>query len=118
MALADQVQNDVDQRQRVKDFNKSTVNIIIEELADNALVLDELFEHPELNDTMAKHLLSDSLGQHKNHKSAERLQAAKAAVKIEARQTVKTEKAKAKTFADEQLEYYNEKVNINDFIDA
>lgn len=118
MALADQNQNDVDQRQRIKDFNKAAVNMIIEERAENAKLLDELFEHPELNDTMAKHLLSDSLGQHKNHKSAERLQAAKKSAKIEARHTAKTEKVKAKTFADEQLEYYNQKVNINEYLDA
>ncbi|MGV8814777.1 MAG: hypothetical protein ACOH2D_11775 [Gelidibacter sp.] len=118
MALADQTDADIMEWERIKDFNKTAVNMIIHERADNAKILDQFLEHPELNDTMAKHLLSDSLGQHKNHKSAERLQAAKAAVKIEARQTVKTEKAKAKTFADEQLEYYNEKVNINDFIDA
>lgn len=118
MALANQSEEDREQLKRVRDLNKAHKTEIIAELAENADILDEFFENPALNDTMAKHLLSDSLGQHKNHKSAERLKAAKAAVKIGARQTAKVEKTKAKTFADEQLEYYNEKVNINDFIDA
>lgn len=116
MALAERVPGDAEQLQRVQVHNKESLEMIVQERYNNAMVMETFLEDPRLKDTMAKHLLTDSLGQHKNYKSQERLQAAKTAAIITQRVTVKTEKKVAKTFADEQMEYYKEKVNINEYL--
>jgi len=90
--------------------------MIIDERAENARLLDPFLNQPELNDTLAKHLLTDSVGQHKNHKSRERLEAARNARQLVEKTAKKEEKKNHKTFADEQQEYHESKVNINEYI--
>lgn len=115
MALADRQDGDAQELKRISDFNKGSIDMIIENRVENQKVLDELFETPQLQDTLAKHLLTNSAGQHKDLKSKQRLHEAtvKANEKID-----KKEKAMAqKSFADEQLAYYQEKIgDINDYI--
>lgn len=117
MAIADRIEGDTDQLKRVKDFNKDAISMIVETRASNARLLETFLDQPQLNDTLAKHLLTDSLGQHKNHKSSERLEASNKAHKIAQKATAKEEKKMAKSFADEQAEYYAAKVNINEYLD-
>ena len=116
MALADRMDNDAYELKRVRDFNKETVDGLIDEYASNARLLDPFLNRPELNDTLAKHLLTDSVGQHKNHKSRERLEVAKNSSQLVEKTAKKEEKKQLKTFADEQQEYYDSKVNINEYI--
>lgn len=116
MALADRVEGDAEELDRIRQFNKKAVDMIIEERAENARLLDPFLNQPQLKDTLAKLLLVDSVGQHKNHKSGERLEASKKATKLIEKSTKKEQKQKAKTFADEQAEYYNQKVNINEYL--
>lgn len=113
MALADRTDNDPAELKKVRDFNKQAVEMIIETRATNSRLLEPFLNQPELNDTLAKHLLTDSLGQHKNHKSAERIAANKQALKIEAKET----KKQAKTFLQQQEEYYAQKVDVNQYLD-
>ncbi|MBK5213593.1 MAG: hypothetical protein JJE55_08045 [Flavobacteriaceae bacterium] len=113
MALADRTEEDPFHLKQIRDFNKNAVAMIIETRAENSRILEPFLNQPALNDTLAKHLLTDSLGQHKNHKSAERIAANKQALKIEAKET----KKEAKTFLQQQEEYYATKVDVNQYID-
>ncbi len=116
MALADRTEHDPYELKRIKDFNKNTIEMIVDERSNNARLLDPFLNQPELNDTLAKHLLTDSVGQHKNHKSRERLESAKNARQLAEKTTKKEEKKIHKSFLDEQKEYYDSKVNINEYI--
>ena len=115
MALADRTENDPYELKRIRDFNKNTVEGIIEEGAQNSRILDPFLNKLD-NDTLAKHLLTDSVGQHKNHKSRERLAATNNAKKLVEKTAKKEEKKHHKTFLEEQQEYYDSKVNINEYI--
>ncbi|MGJ5643241.1 hypothetical protein [Formosa sp. S-31] len=117
MALANRKEGDEQELNRVRQFNKSVVNMIVEERAENSRLIEPLLTRPELNDTLAKHLLSDSMGQHKNHKSAARLNTKEKAQKLALKQEKKETRKQNKSFLDEQLEYYQDKVNINDYLD-
>lgn len=117
MALADRQQGDSDELKKIKDFNKSTHQMIIEQRAENARILEPLMQNPKLEQTLAKHLLTDSLGQHKNHKSKERLAVQQKASKLEVKQAKKEAKTERKNFLKEQEDYYNSKVDINQYLD-
>ena len=116
MAIADRVEGDTDKLKQINDFNKNVIDMIVDERANNHLLIEPLLEDPRLNDTMVKHLLTDSQGQHKNHKSSQRLQAAKSAEKLVIKQVKKEEKATAKSFAEERAAYNASKININDLL--
>lgn len=115
MALADQCDDDEEQLKKVKNYNKSVENHIKQQRADNSILLEEFFEdNPQLNDTVAKHVLTNSLGQHKNLKNANKInqQAKKKTIQIEAKQEATNFKEHQKA----QQEYHNEKVNIDDYL--
>lgn len=66
MAIAERTSEDELKAKKIRDFNKSTLNKIVEARSENAEVVDQFFsKNPSLNDTLAKHLLTDSKGQHK-----------------------------------------------------
>ncbi len=116
MCIADRTPEDVEHLTRVARFNKEIINDIIQERADNMNVLNDFFdEHPQLNDTVAKHLLVDSLGQHKNHKNEQRQLNAQAQA-IELKNTRKEQQQKQKTFREQQQEYYSSKIDINQYL--
>lgn len=115
MAIADQTEQDVHELKRIRDYNKTAVQYITETREDNANVLDHFFNaNPLLNDTLAKHLLVDSRGQHKDNKSKERLQ--QQAEKVLLNQDKKAEKTAAKSWQDSQNEYLNQKIDITNYI--
>lgn len=115
MAIAERSENDVEQLQRVKDNKKETIKFITEFRQDNANVLDQFFnQNPQLNDTLAKHLLVDSRGQHKNNKNQERLQ--QQAEKLTIKQEQFEQKEAAKSWQETQNEYINNKIDLNDYI--
>ncbi len=120
MAIADYKEGDTDYLKSVKDYNKTLLDRILDERAENAEILEEFFdENPALEDTMAKLVLTDSLGQHKNHKSRARLEASKRLSEISNKE-VKNEKKQAqkseKDFQVKQQEYYESKVNVNEYL--
>ena len=113
MALADRQEGDAQELQRIFDFNKQAKQYIIDERANNAEILNELFEtHPQLNDTLAKHLLTDSNGHHKIQKAQERLQIAEQTQKQEQKET----EAQTTGFYQEQHEYLKSKIDVNAFL--
>lgn len=114
MALDDQGEFDTRELKRVNDYNKTAITFITEERQENANLIESLFENPLLNDTLAKHLLVDSRGQHKDQKSRQRLEHNGEKVLIKQEKAIK--KASDKTWQDSQTEYINEKANINNYL--
>ncbi|WP_027380255.1 hypothetical protein [Chryseobacterium daeguense] len=117
MAIADRILEDGAELKKVKDFNSYAENYIIEERAKNAEVLQGFFEdRPELNDTLAKMLLTDSLGQHKNQKSKERLQIEVQAEKVNKKIKKQETAVNNKNWFQEQNEYLDNKLNLNKYL--
>lgn len=70
MALKERQDGDATELQRILEFNKQEENAIIMQRANSGKVVRQLFEErPELNDTLAKFVLCDSRGQHKNERN-------------------------------------------------
>lgn len=117
MALADQMQEDAKERQRIKDFNNRTIDYIKEERGRNGEVLDEFFfQNPQLHSTLAKSLLTDSLGQHKDYKSAERMQVETSARKLQEKIERKEQKHEANDWAKQEEAYLKEKTNLDKYL--
>ncbi|AOW08712.1 hypothetical protein [Flavobacterium gilvum] len=115
MAIAEHNEDDGWQRQRVKEYNNTAIKFITDTREDNANVLDQFFnQNPLLNDTLAKHLLTDSRGQHKDNKSQQRLQPEAEKVLLKQERTI--QKAAEKSWQDEQNEYHNNKIDLNNYI--
>lgn len=111
MALYDQQKGDGKQRQLVYDFNKRMVNTIVERMGETYDKVNDLFQRtPEL-DTLRKLMIPDSTGQHKDHKSAERL----AIEKVVKKQEKQEQKVIAAEWKETQENYLKEKVNINKY---
>ncbi|MDM1093393.1 hypothetical protein [Myroides odoratimimus] len=118
MALADQTEEDLIHLKRVRDFNKENVLYIESERGRSGELLQELFDStPELQGTMAKTLLTDSLGQHKNYKSQERMDTAKQAAKINAKQERKEIKQEENNWNKQQSDYLKNKVNLQNYFE-
>ena len=114
MALADRKENDPFELSRVTNFNNDAIEFITSEREKNYKVLENLFSNPLLNDTLAKHILVDSRGQHKDQKSKERL--AHNGHKILQKEELKIEKENNSNWKSEQNEYINDKININQYL--
>jgi hypothetical protein len=73
MALIDRKDGDAEELQRVRDFNKVLEQHIIEARTKSSETVRKTFdEGPELNDTLAKLVLVDSKGQHKDRRNDSR----------------------------------------------
>jgi hypothetical protein len=114
MAIDDRKENDAYELKRINDFNKQAIDYITNERKENALLVEQLFENPLLNDTLAKHLLVDSRGQHKDQKNKERLEHQGEKLLIKQEQAIA--KKEEKTFIQEQEEYLNNKIDINKYL--
>jgi len=114
MAIADRIEGDSKELQRILQFNKYEIEAIANERAQNAEILQEFFTNPALDGVLAKHLISDSLGQHKNNKKVKQITVS--ATVVEEKHQKNQQKITEKTFNQEQQEYYESKININDFI--
>lgn len=114
MAIADRKENDSFELQKVKDFNKDVENFISGERENNFNILENLFNLPQLNDTLAKHLLVDSRGQHKDQKSKERLE--NSGQNLIERQELKEAKKQDSNWRTEHNDYVNQKIDINEYL--
>lgn len=115
MALYDRKDGDAKELAQVEAFNKDLEHLIVERNADHQRVLDQFFvENRELEGTLAKMMLTDSLGQHKNHKSNARMlhQAHKLEKKLDRQERVKIDNQSE----DMRKAYIDSKVNVNDFL--
>jgi hypothetical protein len=111
MALDDRGENDAMELKRVEDYNKSTVQYITNERSENRDSLENLFQNPLLSDTLAKHLIVDSRGQHKDQRNKQRL-----GEKVLVKQELAIEKQVEKTWTEQQNEYYNQKTDVNKYL--
>ena len=118
MALYDRGEGDAAELARVDHYNKSLEERIIDRDVRQNRILNQMFvENPALNGTLTKLVLTDSLGQHKDQKSNERL--LHEAHKLQAKQERQEHKAKAielKSYTDERDAYIDSKVNIEEFL--
>lgn len=114
MALAERTEGDSLKLSEVKNYNSNVMQYITEERQSNIQVLEEMFTNPLLNDTLAKHLLTDSRGQHKDHKSENRLQA-KTQRLIEVQATSDKKELNASWGVD-QDEYNKQKIDISNYL--
>jgi hypothetical protein len=117
MAIADRKEGDTEKLKEIRDFNSNVVDGIIEEQIENYQALDPFFEdNPKLEHTMAKLLITDSLGQHKNNKSKARIETSKATAKLKEKTIKREQKQEVKTFAQEQDEYYKSQINVQEYL--
>lgn len=114
MALAERNDDDAKQLQAVKNYNTDVMSYISDTRESNYEKVAELFQRPELNDTLTKHLLVDSRGQHKNRKSDNRLNE-KVRELIEV-QTIETTQNQENNWNNQQNEYHKSKINLNEYL--
>lgn len=120
MALYDRTEGDAKELHKVWAFNDEIEDYITEERANSSrIVSDFLNNTPALEDTLAKHLLVDSMGQHKNQKSKARLKERRtievAVVQENKRQEVESQKQQ-KNWQQEQDEYLEEKIDLEKYL--
>lgn len=114
MALAERNEDDAKQLEAVKHYNQNIIAEITEERQNNAHILEELFNRPQLNDTLAKMILVDSRGQHKNRRNDNRLkEKTKELIEV---QTVEDTNTNENTWNNQQSDYYKQKINLNDYL--
>lgn len=114
MALRDRKPGDSDQLKLVRGFNENLRAEITEGMATDHHLVTELFENnPQLEGTLAKLILVDSNGQHKNNKATARIGEAR---KVLAKQNKKIELAESRSWAQEQEEYLDSKIDLSKFI--
>jgi hypothetical protein len=78
MAIYDQTPGDMDELVKVNRHNKLSKEQITKRVIDAQHQVETMFEEVEaFNDTLIKHVLTDSTGQHKDQKSQQRLAAAR-----------------------------------------
>ena len=103
MALMDRQAGDAEQLERVREYNKTLTDYVIDVRAKAAETLREAsIENPRISDTLSKLLITDSNGQHKNVKSRLRLMEATAEV--------------VEDTASERKEWLRSKVDLSEYI--
>lgn len=115
MALREREEEDSRQLALVKGFNAGLKAELMQAAAEDYEQVNLLFEaNPKLNNTLAKLVLVDSNGQHKDQKSGLRLQGAKKQIERQAR---RDENDAAKLWQRQQEAWLDSKVNVNEYID-
>lgn len=84
MALSERGEGDAEQLKRINDYNRELMEGVKKEICEADRLTREIFaRNSRLDNTLGKHLLTDSRGQHKLSKAEERLnEAARTAVKV------------------------------------
>lgn len=114
MALAERTEGDALQLQAVKNFNNNILHYITAEVCQREEINEHTFNRYELNDTLAKHLLTDSRGQHKDHKSDNRLKERTQEL-IEV-QVVREKKELATNWNQDQDNYNKSKIDYSNYL--
>lgn len=117
MALIERKPGDSDEMKRINEFNKIQIDDILQVQENDFKVLDELMQrNPVLQETLGKLLIVDSNGQHKDNKSAARLNQ-KAKI-IEIREARKEQQQTAQETENEHDAYIDGKLDFNDFFNS
>jgi len=115
MALAERINGDIAELEKVKRYNKELISDILDTQACDYQLIDGLIGRvPLLTETLGKLLITDSDGQHKNNKSHVRLMQRAAQINI------RQENQFVKQQAEEQLArreaYLDSKLDVNQFL--
>ena len=126
MALRERTDGDSEQLKQIAGFNQTMREQITEGMAQDYNTVTEMFVNdPRLKEaTLAKLVLTDSNGQHKDNKSAERRQlaagsrqlAAGRGQKLLAKQQKQLEVAQQRSWQEEQDAYLDSKVDISKYL--
>lgn len=117
MALRERSEADGAELAKIGQYNKTMRTQITEGMARDYREVDAMFgNNPQLDNTLAKLVLTDSHGQHKDYKSAARLGAQAKAQKVLAKQARQLEAAQERSWAQQQEEYLDSKININNYL--
>jgi hypothetical protein len=114
MALADRKEGDGAELQRVNNFNAHLENKVVDFNGHNYEKVNEVMADERLNDTLAKMLLTDSRGQHKDRRNDLAKPVEKLKIK-EAKQEVKMVEQVKKTFLEEEADYLAKKVDLSKY---
>jgi hypothetical protein len=114
MALHERQEGDAEQLQLVRGFNRNLKESITQQMADDYKAVDNLISNnPKLEGTLAKLILTDSYGQHKDNRSASRLEPARKLLqKQEEKIDRQIEVEKKKAYDD----YLDKKVDLSKYI--
>lgn len=114
MALYDRKDGDAEELAKVGQFNRDTKEMIIDSVVEDSVTVNQMFiQNPELNDTLAKMLLVDSKGQHKDQRNAKRLQPAQKLLKKQEKQE---QKQQDQSWNAEQTEYLTNKIDFTKYL--
>lgn len=104
MALSERSEGDAEQLKRVNDYNRELLEWQKKEICEADRLTREIFAHnSRLDNTLGKHLLTDSRGQHKLNKAEGRLIAAdKSAVRVKVKVPRKRAEAIEKELGNEE----------------
>lgn len=113
MALYDRKEGDGEALARVDNFNREIEQAVIARRSHNRQLVEEiLHKTPAIDQTLAKILITDSRGQHKDNRSAARL--AKPQI-IEIKEVIKKQPKPVRSNSDRE-EYISKKINVNEFL--
>lgn len=116
MALYDRRDDDGEELAKVGQFNKAAKAMVVESVIEDTEIVNQMFvRNPELQDTLAKMLLVDSKGQHKDQRNASRLKTT--AQKVLEKQDKKEQKAQESDWETEQMEYLSQKTDYSKYLD-
>lgn len=114
MALYDRQEGDGKELQKVRNFNQNAKQIVLETQAEDIRIVNQMFiQNPELDNTLAKMVIVDSRGQHKDQRNNKRLEPAK---KLLEKQEQKAEKIQQQSWEKEQDDYYANKINLDKYL--
>lgn len=113
MAFADQSAQDAKQRALVYQYNRSLKQNITERMVERKREVIELFESNPALETLQKILMPDSNGQHKDQKSALRIEKSQ---KVLQRMEAALKKEEQNDWQQQQSQYLQSKVNLEDYL--
>ncbi|TWP30543.1 hypothetical protein ETU09_00650 [Apibacter muscae] len=117
MALKDRTDGDAAELGKIQQFNKYLNGKIAEQTYQDAEIVEDLFQKvPELGNTLAKLVLTDSTGNHKNNRNKARLNALNEVKKVAYKQEKQKEKENVSNWKAQQDAYLREKVDINKYL--
>lgn len=115
MALYDRKEGDGEKLHKIFHYNDDLKDTILEVQAEDHRQLENLYdERPELQDTLAKLLITDGRGQHKDRRNQKSIETAQKVLK---KQEAKEEKKIESDWNSDQDEYLKAKINIDKYLD-
>lgn len=113
MAVKDRQEGDVEALNRIQNFNQNMIEDIQEGMIEDAQEVNELMiGNPKLEGTLAKMLITNSMGQHKDQRNLDKQKVKQIAAKTERKEAKKQEKSNQQKIQD----YYKGKVDMSKYL--